>query len=102
MTPEQCKRVKRIFLAVREKRPEDRAAFLDDVCGGNAKLRAEVESLLEYDEAETADVLEATVIVQEQGYVAGTEQLVATAQRQIGSRYRILGLAGAGGMGRVW
>ena len=47
---ETWQRVKEIFDAAVELPPGERAAFLDRVCGGDAALRAEVESLVLSDE----------------------------------------------------
>ncbi len=47
MDPERYQMLKKIFDAVLEKNPSDRAAFLDRACGGDPSLRKEVESLLE-------------------------------------------------------
>ena len=49
MTPEAWPRVKEIFAAARERTLSERAHFLDEACGTDAELRAEVESLLTAD-----------------------------------------------------
>ena len=46
MTPEAWQRVKAVFDAARERPPAERASYLEAACGGDASLRAEVESLL--------------------------------------------------------
>jgi len=46
MTPEEWQHVKQILTDALEIAPGERAAFLDQACGGDAALRAEVESLL--------------------------------------------------------
>jgi serine/threonine protein kinase len=48
MSPELWKLVSTLFHAAHAKAPEERAAFLEEACGGNASLRQGVESLLEY------------------------------------------------------
>jgi serine/threonine protein kinase len=48
MTPEKWKNVDRLYLEALEQAPDDRAAFLRDACNGDEEIRAEVESLLEY------------------------------------------------------
>jgi len=53
VTPEQHERVREIYLAAREAAPADRAAFLDNACGGDDFVRREVASLLA--SAEKAD-----------------------------------------------
>jgi hypothetical protein len=49
MQGDRWQRVKKIFHAVAERAPEERAAFSDEACGGGAALRAEVEALLASD-----------------------------------------------------
>ena len=56
---EQYKRAKKLFLAACDLEPERRAAFLDQECGDNGGLRAEVEELLAHDnEALRSSVVE--------------------------------------------
>jgi hypothetical protein len=43
---EQWEKIKEIFGAELECTPDRRRAFLEDTCGGNEAMRAEVESLL--------------------------------------------------------
>ena len=46
MNPDRWQRLKEIFEAALEKKPAERAAFLDDSCGADPSLRKEVEALL--------------------------------------------------------
>ena len=46
MDPERWRRVGELFHRALEHGPEDRSRFLDGACGGDAALRAEVDSLL--------------------------------------------------------
>ena len=55
-------RVTEIYHAALQRRPEDRAAFLDDSCNGDEALRRELESLLGYQSA-SARFLESPVAV---------------------------------------
>jgi non-specific serine/threonine protein kinase/serine/threonine-protein kinase len=50
MTPERWQQVKALLAAVLERSPAERPAFLDEVCGTDAGLRAEIESLIAYEE----------------------------------------------------
>jgi len=50
VTPEQYERVRSVFLVAQEKTGEQRAAFLDDTCGGDELIRREVVTLLASDE----------------------------------------------------
>jgi hypothetical protein len=47
MSPEDWKIVKKHLEEALRRSPDDRASFLDEVCGADGRLRAEVESLLE-------------------------------------------------------
>ena len=46
MKSDRWQQLDELFHAVLERAPEARAAFLDDVCGGDQKLRKEVEALI--------------------------------------------------------
>ena len=46
MTPEQWRRVEKLFYSVLEREPGERAAYLDKACAGDESLRSEVESLV--------------------------------------------------------
>jgi predicted RNA-binding Zn-ribbon protein involved in translation (DUF1610 family) len=50
MTPERWKQIEEVFQAALEREADQRAAFLDKACAGDAELREEVESLLEADQ----------------------------------------------------
>ena len=59
MNPDRHHRVKDLFLDACGRPEGERAGFLDEACGGDAELQAEVEELLGYHErarAETAAV----------------------------------------------
>ncbi len=64
MPSKRHKKITDLFRAACELRPEARAAFLEEACAGDTKLRAEVEALLAHDEQhpsflETPQTLEA-------------------------------------------
>jgi eukaryotic-like serine/threonine-protein kinase len=46
LTPEHWKKVEEVFEAVLQRRPEDRAAYLDSVCANDITLRNQVDTLL--------------------------------------------------------
>ncbi len=88
-----------IFDEVCDRPPDERRALLAERCGGDARLRAEVESLLEHDAAPGGVVADV-----EAG--AGVEWMAASlaaaaAPERIG-RYRIIREVGHGGMGVVY
>ncbi|MGK2960664.1 MAG: protein kinase domain-containing protein, partial [Gemmatimonadaceae bacterium] len=77
--------------------PEDeRSSYLDESCGGDARLRAEVERLLSASEA-AGDFLE----VLDAGQAARLLEDSADADGSIG-RYKIIQKLGEGGMGVVY
>ena len=89
--------LKEIFHAAVVLAPEQRAAYLDRACDGDASLRQAVESLIKSHEE--------TVFVDEPAYQAAAEMLVKGAEFQSGqtvAHYRILSLLGEGGMGKVY
>src|SRR5262245_50274029 len=55
MTPERRERVWDLFDRAAALPPDERAAFLDGACGGDAEIRAEVESLLAHDVESTTE-----------------------------------------------
>jgi serine/threonine protein kinase/tetratricopeptide (TPR) repeat protein/TolB-like protein len=88
-------RVKDVLAAVLEERPEGRAALLDKLCGGDATLRSEVESLLRA-EAGADTFLEKPLL--DGVDVERSEQNIG---RTVGS-YVIEQCIGRGGMGAVY
>jgi serine/threonine-protein kinase len=96
-TREDWNEIDRIFAAALLIDPGKRSAFLDQECGANAHLRAEVESLLANDKSGTIGgtraIAEATTLL---GAV-----LPAQHPEFIG-RYAVLAPLGFGGMGRVY
>src|SRR5262249_23172773 len=90
MTPQRWSRVEELYHAASDKPTAERADFLAQACHGDADLRREVEDLLEQSAASDSllDRPAPDVSELEPGQSLGP--------------YRIVGLIGAGGMGRVY
>jgi eukaryotic-like serine/threonine-protein kinase len=99
MTPERYRRIGRLFDEALELPPEQRAAWLAEVCGGDAGLRAEVEGLLA-NHVSDEDFLSRPALNVAAELLA-QDHAAPAAGRQL-SHYRNLSLLGAGGMGEVY
>ncbi|MGH9765664.1 MAG: serine/threonine protein kinase, partial [Blastocatellia bacterium] len=97
MTAERWNQVKRVFELAIERDPEERSAFLHDVCKGDEDLWSEVESLLLAHE-DAGSFLERAI---EGGGLLGEMVPHVTAGRRIGA-YSIVREIGRGGMGSVY
>ena len=99
MNPERYRQIGEIYHAAVAVEAQKRAAFLDDVCAGDAELRSEVESLIaSHDQA--ADFIDAPALAVAAELLAETDADALIGQTI--ARYRIDSLLGAGGMGRVY
>src|SRR5215470_13192830 len=85
-------KVKEIVGSVLERAPAQRAAYLDQVCPQDSKLRAEVESLLAA--YVDSDNLSASPWASASGEIETQPQIIGP--------YRLLKELGIGGMGQVW
>jgi hypothetical protein len=101
MTPERYQRICQLFDEALELAPEQRAAFLDETCGDDVALRAEVEKLLAGMET-TADYLSRPAMDVAAEMLAQQQQQPPSVLGQQISHYQIIALLGAGGMGRVF
>jgi Tol biopolymer transport system component len=100
MTPERYQQICQLFDEALELAPEQRAAFLDEVCGDDVALRAEVEKfLVGLEPAEDFLARPAMDVAAE--LLAQQHQTPSLLGQQI-SHYQIIALLGAGGMGRVF
>jgi serine/threonine-protein kinase len=100
MTPERYDKIGDLFHGALELKADERAAFLERECAGDAELRREVESLMR-SHGEEGGVIDEPALSVAAGLLAGdaAEQVVG---RTLAGRYRVLSLLGAGGMGRVY
>jgi eukaryotic-like serine/threonine-protein kinase len=98
MTPERWQQIQELFHAALEHKPDERATFLDEACGGDLSLRREVESLIASSE-EVGSFIEGAV----QGVVQSvtSDQLTSEVGRRIGP-YLLIRQIGRGGMGAVY
>ncbi len=89
--------LKEIFHAAVALGPDERRAYLDRACDGDASLRQAVESLIKSHEE--------TGFVDQPAYQAAADLLMQDRKLIVGQtvgRYRIVSLIGEGGMGRVY
>jgi serine/threonine protein kinase len=98
--PGNWERVQRIFLAAVDLSPEDRTRLLDEMCGTDAALRAEVESLLGSDATGTG-TLHAAVKAAIETEAAFLFEGSRIAGARVGA-YRLIREIGRGGMGSVY
>jgi serine/threonine protein kinase len=99
MTTERWKQILRIYHDAYQRDVIERAAFLDQVCAGDDKLRAAVEYLLASEE-QVESFLAAPNL-----NATAKESTVQMGRPPIGGRighYQVLSLLGSGGMGQVY
>ena len=96
MASDRLTQIEQLFHSAMERKPSERAAFLEKACGGDEALRREVESLLTHD-ADAARVLDRPALQMM------AEKLAAEPRSILGKNlgpYQVVGMLGAGGMGR--
>jgi serine/threonine protein kinase len=107
MDPERWRQIDRVLEAAIEREPAERAAFLDEACGGDEALRREVEALLAADERPGDFMVAPLTTAGFFRFMGSTrpenraaEQLIV--ETVVDGKYRIDGLLGRGGMGAVY
>jgi serine/threonine protein kinase/TolB-like protein/Tfp pilus assembly protein PilF len=99
MQPKRWSQIEELYHSAAALPPCDRPAFLEKVCGGDAALHQELQSLLAHDEqAENFIECPAIELVARKLPGDANQSMVG---REI-SHYRILSLLGGGGMGVVY
>src|SRR5262245_43837981 len=110
MDPERWRKVERLYYAALERDAVERAAFLDEACGGDEALRREVESLFVY-QTQAKDFIEAPAARVHVALLSRVlnpvrDQYEPSASRRFVGRslgvYEVQALIGAGGMGEVY
>ncbi len=98
MTPERWQRIKQVFENAAARVPAERSAYLDEACGDDEELRAEVESLLASEEHDLT-LLDGGGVLDAFGRMLASEP--GDHGRRLGN-YRLLHEIGRGGMAAVF
>ncbi|MEK6703164.1 MAG: serine/threonine-protein kinase, partial [Planctomycetota bacterium] len=110
MSSDQSQEARRVFMEVSELPPAERTVAVIIACGGDAKLRAKVETLLraqdqaaEFMEAPTASLdHQGNQVFDTQGAWPQGSEIPRERGGQMIGRYKLLQTIGEGGFGSVW
>jgi serine/threonine protein kinase len=100
MEPERWRKISGIYDALQRQPVAERAAFVREMCGDDASLLHDVESLLKQDGAAAAFLEQPAVRVATALHIGDTHSAVAIGGR-VGD-YQLSALIGTGGMGEVY
>ena len=100
MTPERWEKVKEVLAAALDLPPDERGSFLDRECIGDDQLRAEIDLLLQSEQAAGSDFLGESSLAEVAAALL-PDQENSWIGRRVGV-YRIVEQIGAGGMGEVY
>jgi serine/threonine protein kinase len=97
MNPDRLQQIETFYNDALALKPEDRPAFLDQVCAGDPDLRSELESLLgaakdSYLETDALQLAAESLALAQDSSLMG----------HVLGRYQLLSLVGRGGMGEVY
>ncbi len=99
MTPERWQQIDEVLQEALDRAPQERAAFLHEVCAGDVELQTETSSLVSAYET-AADFIEEPAIAQD-AHVLLSGYPQSNIGRDIGP-YKVIGRLGGGGMGEVY
>ena len=99
MKPESWQQLDRLFHSALAHQPSERAAFLDEACGGDDSLHKQVEALLAA-HVEAGSFIERPAIEVAARFVASDQNELAAGQQM--GHYQIVSQLGVGGMGEVY
>jgi serine/threonine protein kinase/WD40 repeat protein len=99
MDPRRWRQIDALLQAALDRRPDERAGFLDEACAGDEGLRSEVESLLSSGDQALSLINRPAFEVAARLFEQSEPELRAGVS--IG-HYKILSLLGTGGMGEVY
>ncbi len=98
MTPERWQQVEEVFQAALDRAPGERAAFLQQACGGDAELQTEAGSLVDAHES-ASDFIEVPAMAHD------ARVILADCKGHVGDEigpYQVIQQLGSGGMGEVY